>query len=132
MISRQNYILKKKKLKEIKEKNKLAAGLVSNHYPEVSTIVICMTYYRKAPNPVLMVRTVNFYPTSYAYFKMKCMVKNCVNGGFDLTLVIANMINNHEKSCIGKMSCSGQNDALGSDHASISYEISIQYNKQSV
>ncbi len=127
MISRQNYI----KRKELKEKNRLAAGLVSNSYPEVSAIVIRMTYYRIALNPVLMVRTVNFYPTSYAYFKMECMIKNCVNGGFDLTLVIANMIDNHEKSCIGKMACSGQNDALGSDHASISYKISIQYNKQS-
>ncbi len=131
MISRQNYILKKKEIKELKEKNKLAAGLISKSYPEVSSIVIRMTYYRKALNPVLMVRTVNFYPTSYVYFKMECMVKNCINGGFDLTLVIVNMINNHEKSVMGKMSCSGQNDALSSDHASISYEISIQYNKQS-
>ncbi len=108
-----------------------AAGLVSECHPEVSGIVIRMTYYKKAPNPVLMVRTVNFYPSSYAYFKMECMIKNCVNGGFDLTMVIANMINNHKKSVMGTMLCSGQNDVLGSDHASISYEISIQYNKQS-
>ncbi len=126
--SHQNYI----KRKELKKQNRLAAGLVSECYPEVSGIVIHMTYYQKAPNPILMVRTVNFFPTSYAYFKMECMIKACVNGGFDLTLVIADLIKNHKKSEEGKMACSGENDALAYDHTSISYEISIQYNQRSI
>ncbi len=126
MSYRQNYLERK----ELKKKNRLAAGLVSDRFPEVSGIVIHMTYCHKALNPVLMVRTVNFYPTSYAYFKMECMNKDCINGGFDLTSVISDLIKNHKKSGKGKMSCSGENEALAFDHASIAYKIRIQY-KQS-
>lgn len=123
MTHRQEYIARM----ELNKKNRLAAGLVSDRFPEISGMVIQMTYYRKAPNPVLMVRTVNVFPTSYAYFNMGCMIKGCLNGGFDLTSVIAGLIKNHKKSGKGKMACKGGNDSLASDHASISYEISVQY-----
>ncbi len=112
---------------EQKKEDKIAAGLVSEHYPKVTGMVIHMTYYQKAANPVLMLRTVNFFPTSYAYFNMECMIKGCVNGGFDLTSIIANLIKSHKKSGKGKMVCSGEGDSLSPDHAHVSYEISIQY-----
>jgi len=124
MVHRQHYIAKR----ELKKENRIAAGLVSDHYPEVSGMVIHMTYYQRASNPILMIRTVNFFPNSYAYFHMECMIKGCDNGGFDLTSVITNLIKNHKKSGKGKMACSRKNGALGSDHAHISYNISIQYN----
>ena len=112
---------------EQKKEDKIAAGLVSEHYPKVTGMVIHMTYYQKAVNPVLMVRTVNFFPTSYAYFNMECMIKGCVDGGFNLTSIIANLIKSHKKSAKGKMVCSGQGDSLSPDHAHVSYEITIQY-----
>ncbi|MEW6215509.1 MAG: hypothetical protein AB1478_09975 [Nitrospirota bacterium] len=127
MAHKQNYVERMEQNKQ----RRLAAGLVSDRFPEVSGIVIHMIYYQKALNPVLMVRTVNVFPTSYAYFNMECMIKECVNGGFDLTSVITDMIRNHKKSGNGKLVCSGKIDALASGHASIAYEIRIQYNKQS-
>jgi hypothetical protein len=90
-----------------------------------------MTYYHKGVNPVLMVRTVNFFPSGFAYFNMDCMIRGCVDGGFDLTSVISDMIKNHKKLRKGKLICNGKNDDLASDHASIDYEIRIQYNRQS-
>jgi hypothetical protein len=72
-----------------KKKDKIAAGLVSERFPEVSGMVINMTYYQKVANPVLMVRTLNVFPTDYAYFLMECALKDCVDGGFDLTPVIS-------------------------------------------
>lgn len=116
---------------ELNKRNRLAAGLVSERFPEVSDIIICITYYRKGSNPVIMVRTVNVFPTSYAYFNMECVIKGCINGGFDLTSVIAELIKSHKKSIKGKKVCCGEIDSLSSDHASISYEISIHYNKLS-
>lgn len=124
---RQNYI----EMAELKKQCRAATGLISNNFPEVSGIVIHMTYYQKGANPILMERIVNVFPTSYAYFNMECMIKGCVDGGFDLTSVITDMIKTHRKLGKGKLVCSGKNDALASDHASISYEIRIQYNKQS-
>jgi len=126
MAHKQNYVERM----ELNKQQKIISGLVSERFPEVSGIVIRMTYYHKAVNPVLMVRTVNIIPTSYAYFNMDCMIKDCVDGGFDLTSVITDMVKHHKKLEKGKLVCSGngKDHALASDHASITYEIKIQYN----
>jgi hypothetical protein len=55
------------------------------------------------------------------------MIKGCIDGGFDLTSIVENMVRNHKKSAKGKMSCCGVSDNLSSDHAYISYEINIYY-----
>ena len=125
MSYRQNYLERI----ELKKQRRIAAGLVSECFPEVSDIVIHMTYYQKGENPILMVRKVNFWPSRHAYFKMDCMIKGCVDGGFDLTSVVTNMIKNHKKSGKGKLICNGESDTFASDHASIAYEITIKYNK---
>ncbi|MDP2278722.1 MAG: hypothetical protein Q8K51_10915 [Nitrospirota bacterium] len=124
---RQNYALKV----ELKKQVNIAAGLVSDRFPSVSGIVIHMTYYRKAAIPLLMVRTVNIFPTSYAYFKMDCMIKGCDGGGFDLTSVVTNMVKAHKKMKNGSLDCSGTADAIESDHARIEYETVIQYKRVS-
>jgi hypothetical protein len=112
---------------EQKRQNNAAAGLVSEQFPSVSGIVIHMTYYRKAVIPLLMVRTVNIAPTSYAYFKMDCMIKGCDGGGFDLTSVVANMVKTNKKVKKGALVCQGNVDTLSADHASIEYETVIEY-----
>lgn len=124
MAHRQNYIERM----ELNKQLRLASGLVSERFPDVSGIVIHMTYFHKGVNPVLMVRTVNFFPSGYAYFNMDCMIRDCVDGGFDLTSVITGMIKHRKKLGKGKLVCKGKNDALASDHASIAYEIRIKYN----
>jgi hypothetical protein len=123
MVHRQNYV----ENMEQSRQRKLAAGLISECFPKVSDIIIQMTYYQKAANPVMMNRIVNFWPSQYAYFNMDCMIKGCVDGGFDLTSVIAKMIKNRKKSEKGKLTCNGKSDTLSSDHASVTYQISIKY-----
>lgn len=125
MATKQNYMKKV----EVKNQLRQKAGLLSDRYPKVSGIKINMTYYHKAENPVLMERKVNFFPTSYAYFKMECMIKGCENGGFDLTRVVKKQIKDHKKLSKGTMVCKGKHDDLVSDHSSISYEINIKYAK---
>jgi len=125
MAHKQNYV----ESLELNKQRRLEAGLVSERFPEVSDITVLMTYYQKAANPILMVRTVNFWPSQHAYFNMACMSKGCVDGGFDLTSVISLMIKNHERSGKGNLLCNGKSDTLASDHASITYEITIKYGK---
>jgi hypothetical protein len=112
---------------ELKQKNNMAAGLVSDRFPSVSGIVINMTYYRDAPKPLLMVRTVNVYPTSYAFFKMDCMIKGCTAGGFDLTSIIDDMVKTNKKIKKGALKCHGEIDTVASEHAHIEYETVIEY-----
>lgn len=125
MTNRNNYAAKM----ALKRQNRFDAGLVSERFPQVSGMVIHMTYYQKGPNPVLMLRTVNIFPASYAYFKMDCMVKGCNGGGFALTSAIANMVKAHKKVRKGSLVCCGKTDTHPSDHASIEYDIVIKYNK---
>ncbi len=126
MPSKQNQIA----AMELNKQNRLAAGLLSERFPQVSGIVISMTYYQKGANPVLMLRTVNVVPTDSAYFNMECVIKGCVDGGFDLSKIIANMVKARKKIGKGKLTCCGKTDVHPSDHASIDYEIDIRYNKK--
>lgn len=125
-MNKQSYMEKM----ELKKSAMLAAGLVSERFPEVSSIVLNMTYYQKTSDPVLMKRTVNFIPTNYASFHMECMREECTNGGFDLTPVVAGLVKSHKKAVKGKIVCSGKNESLHTGHASIAYEVSVQYCKQ--
>jgi len=64
MAQKQNYAVKMDLLKQ----KKIAAGLVSDCFPEVSGMVIVMTYFRKGLNPFLMLRTVNVFPFCLCIF----------------------------------------------------------------
>jgi hypothetical protein len=113
---------------ELKQK-KIDAGLVSEIYPKVASMVIRMTYYQNMLNPVLMKRTVNVFPDSYAYFDMLCKIKGCENGGFDLTPIIKKMVKGRKKKGKGELTCKGKGDNVKTEHASVSYEINIKFKK---
>jgi hypothetical protein len=116
---------------ELQKQANIAAGSVADRFPTVSGIVIHMQYYRKAEIPLLMVRTLNISPASYAVFKMNCMIKSCDGGGFDLTSVVTNMVKTKTKVKKGVIACHGTIDALSSKHATIEYETVIRYKKAS-
>jgi hypothetical protein len=111
--------------------NRLASGLLADRFPNVAGLVIRMTYYQKGTNPVLMLRTVHISPADFAYFVMDCMIKDCSDGGFDLTPVISDMVKTRKKTGKGKLDCHGKTEPETPDHASISYEIEIDYSKGS-
>lgn len=127
MTSKQNYMARM----ELNRQNRLATGLLSERFPEVSSILINMTYYQKGVNPVLMLRTIHVLPSDSAYFNMDCMIKGCVDGGFDLTSVIKKTVKARKKTVKGKLVCRGKTDTNSADHASVDYEIGIQYRKKS-
>ncbi|MBM4137769.1 MAG: hypothetical protein FJ241_13210 [Nitrospira sp.] len=116
-------------LKIEKKQQRLESDLISEHFPEVSSIVINMTNSYGRKNPILISRTFNFWPNSHAYFNIECLSKNCVDGGFDLNQVITMMIENHQNSEKGVLVCKGS--SLSSDHSHINYKITIQYNEKS-
>ncbi len=110
------------------EKAALAAmGLVSERHAGISSIEFRMTYYR-CSDAVLMTRTLRFSPADYAGFHLKCMEEGCTGGGFDLAPVVAGLAKSHRKSVKGRLFCHGANYPVG--HASIAYEVNIQYDKQ--
>ncbi|MGD2081022.1 MAG: hypothetical protein PVG55_04630 [Nitrospirota bacterium] len=110
-----------------RNQEKLDAGLVSERFPAVSGMIIKMTYFHESAQPVLMVRTVNVFPSSHAYFLMSCMDKDCEDGGFDLAPVVSAMVRGRKKASKGEMVCRGRGGKLSRKHAKISYDIKIRY-----
>jgi len=123
MRYRQSY---KEKL-ELEKASLVAAGLISERYAGVSNIEFQMTYYQRGLHPVLMTRTLSFSPANYASFHIKCLQEGCADGGYDLAPVVAGLANSRKKTVKGKIFCHGTNDTVG--HASIAYEVNIQYSK---
>ena len=125
MGNKQNYTAKM----ELTKKHKLAAGLISDRFPKVAGIVLYMTYYQEGINPILMLRTVNIFPKDPATFFMGCMMKGCMNGGYNLTKMIVDLIKRRKTSGKGELVCRGKKENHTSCRARISYEVKITYRK---
>jgi hypothetical protein len=111
-----------------RQQQKVDAGLMDVQFPEVAGIVISMMYNQRGIQKSLP-RVVNFFPGSYALFRVDCLNKECVDGGFDMTQIITGMIRNRREVAKGDLSCEGEGPSAG--HSTIAYEVSIQYAKES-
>ena len=94
-----------------------------HRYPEVSSIVIKMRYVKVGATSLM--RTLNFYPESPAFFRMTGLDEGREHGGLDLTRVIARMIKNHEKTAKGDLYCTNRDPAA--IHADIACTVSLKY-----
>jgi hypothetical protein len=107
-----------------RNQRRIEAGIMAKNYPEVESIVISMKYkQRGVANPLL--RTLNFYPGSYAFFQVNCLSDECVDGGFDMSWIITSMIRNHSDFSKGELGCN--DNGPRPDHSHIVYEIHITY-----
>jgi hypothetical protein len=118
-----NYSMKKA-AREEKQQRKLDAGFMEAQFPEVAGIVISMIYNQRGIQKS-MPRVVNFFPGSYALFRVDCLNKECVDGGFDLSQLITGMIRNHKEAAKGDLICEG--NSTSASHSTIAYEVAIQY-----
>ncbi len=107
-----------------RRQRKLDAGLMDAQFPEIAGIVVNMIYNQKGIQKSLP-RVVNFFPSSSALFRIDCLNKECVDGGFDLTPVITGMIKNHSRTAKGELIC--ESDSPSAEHATIAYEVAIKY-----
>lgn len=121
-------IKKEKNAERIERKqSKVDAGLMSDVYPHVTSMVIRMNYYYKGCDSSYMQRTINFYPSSAAYFMMECMKSECTNGGFDLGPAVSKMAKKRVPSDSGELQCKGNG---GPGHVRVDYNITAKYSKK--
>ncbi len=119
-------MLNRSKMNEAKAERmqqKLDAGFVSKDFPEVTSIIISIIHNQRGARSLL--RTLNFYPNSYAFFRINCLSNDCIDGGFDLTQVINTMVRNHTETAKGELNC--ENNESPANHAAIVYNVAIQY-----
>ena len=123
MANKHDYLIKKDQCKQ----KKIAAGFLTEIFPKVSGIMIHMVYCQKSSDKVFLDRSVNFFPSSYAYFNMECFTTECTNGGFELTPMIKKMVKDRKKTAKGKLVCKGINESNIKNHMTMSYDINIKY-----
>lgn len=114
---------RKNEATEERARQKLASGLMSDRFAEVSNIVVKMKYVKEGN--ISLLRTLNFYPESHAFFRVSCLGEGCEDGGLDLTRVITTMIKKHKTSAKGELSCKNKDPAAV--HANIAYEVALKY-----
>lgn len=120
---RSNVYAARNEAREERKRETLAAGLVVDRFPGVQSIVVTMNYSRGSFSSVL--RTLNFYPGSPAFFKVSCLGEGCDDGGLDLTNPIQRLIRSHERSAKGVLSC--MNNDASIVHPVVDYEVAITY-----
>ena len=106
-----------------RQREEHAAGLMSDQFPGVSSIVVTMNY--KGGRTSSLLRTVNFLPGSPAYFRIGCLGEECERGALDLTLVIHRMVRGRDRSATGELRCDNQDPAA--HHANVNYGVTITY-----
>src|SRR5512139_1375616 len=106
-----------------RQRQVLAAGLVSERFPGVSSIVVTMNYNRGTNSALL--RTLNFYPESPAFFKVSPLGDGGEDGAPDLTTFISRMIGTHQRLAKGKIS-GGRGDEV-IVQPKVDYEVAITY-----
>jgi hypothetical protein len=107
-----------------RKQQNIDAGVMSARFPEVASIVISMKY-RQVGVLEPFQRVVNYFPGSYAVFKVNCLNEGCLEGGFDFSKIIAAMVRDLKNVSKGELSCTGC--GTEADFSHVAYEITIRY-----
>ena len=107
-----------------RQQRKLDADLMETLFPQVAGIVISMVYTQQGMQKSFT-RVINFFPGSYALFRINCLDKECVDGGYDFTQVLSEMIRSRRKAARGNLSCDGSCPSV--KNSTIVYEVAIRY-----
>jgi hypothetical protein len=119
----------------LKQQERIAAGYVKDRFPDITSIQIRRTFvdfdtdkhFTKEPE------IWNIPLTMHALFQVECPMYECVDGGFDLTGIVEEMIKNKVVHQDGSVTCPGWQDQerIGQHRCmtKLLYEIDIQYLK---
>lgn len=118
-----NVYSRRKEAWEERKRQMLDAGLLSERFPGVSSIVVTIDYSRGSFSSIH--RTMNFYPGSPAFFKIGSPGEGSDESGLDLTRFIHRMIGSHAKSAKGEFNGAGTDQ--GVVYPSVGYEVAITY-----
>jgi len=119
-MSRRKMITAAKAEKKLQREE---AGVLSELFPKVVKIAISMTY---AQTGVLepLTRAVNFFPHSYAIFRVNCLCSECIEGGFDFTKIISSMVEGRKTVSKGEINC---DDCSAPECSDVTYSVTITY-----
>lgn len=87
-----------------------ASGLIKERYPQVDKIVFKFHYHDSDGLAEDSEETFNRNPESYAYFEFECPYRECIDGGFDLSKEVTEMLKSKKEEIDGEKICMGWQD----------------------
>ncbi len=121
--------------KQIRNQEYWQSHPLREKYPEVTGLVIKMSFkdYDERSNP--KPRQVEFSQESKAFFKIDCPYRECVSGGFDFSSAIDELVTSHLDKLDGTITCQGWQDKerIGKHRCflELSYTIFAKYKNDS-
>lgn len=107
------------------------SGLIKDQYPNVKEINFELKYHDSDNMVDDSEKTLSWGPKNYAYFEFDCPYWECVDGGFDLSNEIINMLKEKKAQITGKKLCQGWQDRerVGQHRCwcELTYQISTNY-----
>ena len=83
------------------------AELIKERYPQIEEITIKFTFRDHEGHSEPFKQEHPFVPNSKAFFEFDCPHRECIDGGFNLTHAISDMIGEGNSNHTGTLTCQG-------------------------
>jgi len=108
-----------------------ASGFIKDKYSYIDEITFNFSYHDPDGLAKDSKETFHKKPDSYAYFKFECPYRECINGGFDLTIEVIEMLKTKKEEITGRKLCMGWQDKerVGQHHCwcELTFKINAKY-----
>ena len=132
------------------KKNKMAAHEVEQHklqrliraesapafrdrFPRVASLVIEMSFKESEWGTTSALKRRSYDSTSKAFFEEECLYHECIEGGFDLSEPVSDLINSGNQSSSSFLICQGWRDEARVDRhmclLTMKYTIKVTYSR---
>ena len=114
------------------QRQRIQAGLIKDRYPQVRELTFQFSFrdpdHKDSSPPD---KTFTLHPRDSAFFKFDCPFIECVDGGFDLSGTVKQMIEQGDLHCSGTLTCQGWQDPerVGQYHCflKMNYNVTVSY-----
>lgn len=104
---------------------------LSEQFPQVEQLVIRMTFTDPSGRANHSPQMHSFSPAGRAFFEVPCPFSACIDGGFDLNPIIADILNHSGQETSGTLDCQGWQSRDRSDQhrclLKLHYTLSVCY-----
>jgi hypothetical protein len=99
-----------KQERETRRRAYMSAPSLKEQFPEVEQLVLQLTFADSRGSSRHSPQTHIFGPAARGYFEVPCPFSSCTSGGYNLSLVISDMLSRRRRSVSGRLICHGWQD----------------------
>jgi len=111
--------------RERREEARLNAPRISDRFPKAGRFAIAMSFRDPSgtaqPSPMRHI----FGPSMQAYFEVRCPLRDCSGGGFELTPFVVAMLSRRGEARSGQSYCEGSRGHQGACGLELTYTLTM-------